>query len=303
MIVNELIRHNYWYRAQFSDALKFKNVPQNLHVVNLGSNSGKYGFDYTECGIKGMNWAVSPQTIAFDYKILQTFTSHISKNGHVLLTISLFSSIKDNYKAKNANDKYYHFLPTTLIPDYSKIVNVYVKLKRIFPLLFIILNPTSIIGLFRIGKSAHTLEKNPMNSNQLDTDAAKWVEGWKKEFLLDSLNAPLSDNHNQIMQENRKILKDCIDLCQKNGLKPIVVLPPISRFLLVYLTREVRQIYIYDFIKEIIAQAEIKLLDYIDNPEFSDHDLYFNSFFLNARGRKMFTKRVLKEITILTNYD
>ena len=296
LIINFLIKKSYWYQAKFGDALKFKNIPKDLQIVNLGSNSGKFSFDYERCEIKGMNWAVGPQTIAFDFKILQTFIPKIKKNGYVFLSISIFSSIKDNYKAKSANDKYYHFLPSKLIPGYSKAVKFYVELKRIFPFLFILLNPRMIITLLKVGKPSHMLEKNPMNLIELKADAAKWMEGWQKEFSLNNLNAQLPEVYDQTMRENRKILKDCIYLCHKNGLKPIIVLPPVSKFLKVHLTHEIKQKYIYDFINKTIEQTGVKLLDYMGNSEFSDPKLYFNSFFLNARGRKMFTKKMLTEI-------
>ena len=46
LIINFLIKKSYWYQAKFGDALKFKNIPKDLQIVNLGSNSGKFSFDY-----------------------------------------------------------------------------------------------------------------------------------------------------------------------------------------------------------------------------------------------------------------
>jgi hypothetical protein len=298
LIINELIKKSNWYQIQFGDASKFNNVPDKLQVVNLGSNSGKYGFDYADCGIKGMNWAKGPQTITFDHKILQKYIHFISEDGVVILSISLFSSIKDKYTAKNANNKYYLFLPSEAIPGYSKRVMLEVQMKRLIPVFFLFKNPKSFIRLLRFKKPSFILETNPMNITQLKDDSLKWIEDWKNEFSISKLGTPLSEEHKQIMGENRKILIKIIDLCRKNNLKPVLVIPPVTEFLKYYLTPEIRQIYIYNFLFEVIEQTGIKLLDYIDDIELSDPCLFFNSFFLNARGRKIFTKRVLNDISI-----
>lgn len=44
-----------------------------LDVVNLGSSSGVYDFDYSDMGCKGMNWAVAPQTMVGDFLILKRY--------------------------------------------------------------------------------------------------------------------------------------------------------------------------------------------------------------------------------------
>jgi hypothetical protein len=97
-ILNVLIRYSYWYKIKYEDSLKFLNIPKDLEVINLGSNSGKYGFDYSKVGLLGMNWAVGPQTITFDNKILQNYISYLKKDAFVILTIVPFSSILKNYK-------------------------------------------------------------------------------------------------------------------------------------------------------------------------------------------------------------
>lgn len=303
LIVNKLIKYSYWYKGQFGDSLKFKYIPTDLHVVNLGSNSGKYSFDYTNCEIKGMNWAVGPQTITFDYKILKKYIHYIQKDGIVLLPLSLFSSIKDAYSGSRAHDKYYKILSSDSIPRYSNLVQFKVELQNLFPIWSFFVKPKQIVNLYRSKKPAFILETNPMNETQLIKDAMNWIQNWEKEFALCNLETPRPEKYTQIQSENRKVLINSIELCRANDLKPIIVLPPVTSFLLFHLTSNVRQMYIYDFLNEVIEQTGVKLIDYMDNAEFSDPDLYFNSFFLNARGRKMFTKKVLNEINLQKNYD
>ena len=296
LISNEFIKSSYWYQAKFEDALKFRNIPDDLQIVNLGSNSGKYGFDYKACDIKGMNWAVGPQTIYFDNEILQTNIQNIERHGIVIFTIVPFSSILDKYQSNNANDKYYLFLASESIPDYSILVKFNIELGKIFPIWIFFISPKMLIRLYRTSKPNSMLEHNPMNETQLIKDSLGWIKGWQNQFSINKLTNPLSEYHKLIMQENRILLMQMIDLCFKNNLKPVIVLPPVTNYLLAHLTREVRKIYVYDFLSEIIKEKGVKLFDYMEDDDFKNPDLYFNSFFLNTCGRILFTERVIRDI-------
>jgi hypothetical protein len=88
-----------------------------------------------------------------------------------------------------------------------------------------------------------------------------------------------------------------IDFCIERNLKPVLIIPPMTKYLSCLLTDTIREIYIYSFIREANVK-NIPFLDYMDDERFSDPSLYFNSFFLNLRGRKLFTKQVLKDLNI-----
>ena len=296
LLFNYLFKQTEWYKKQSEDAIKFKNILTNLQTVNLGSNNGKYSLDYTNIGCNGMNWAVGPQAICFDYKILKTFIHKIKKGGSLIIVISPFHSILDKFVDKNANDKYYLFLPKELIPDYSKLRHLKARINHHFPLFFLIRNPRLIFHIIRKNKATYNLTYNPMNQSQLIADANKWMQGWKKQFNIKNLEASLPANVLKIQKDNRKVLTDIIELCRAHQLQPLIVLPPITQYLLKHLTTNLRQMYIYNFLDEVIQKTGIKLLDYMDDERFSNPDLYFNSFFLNQRGRREFTQIVLKDI-------
>ena len=52
----------------------------------------------------------------------------------------------------------------------------------------------------------------------------------------------------------------------------------------------------YGFLNEV--DREVQILDYSKEEKLKQDDLYFNSFFLNAKGRKLFTQRVIKDLKI-----
>jgi hypothetical protein len=71
-----------------------------------------------------------------------------------------------------------------------------------------------------------------------------------------------------------------------------------SKYLFYLFKDRIRETYIYSFIREANIR-NITFLNYIDDERFSDPNLYFNSFFLKLKGRKLFTKQVLKDFEIL----
>ena len=46
---------------------------------------------------------------------------------------------------------------------------------------------------------------------------------------------------------------------------------------------------------------DVEMLDYTADLSLMDKSLYFNSFFLNAKGRKMFTRRVVADLFATKN--
>jgi hypothetical protein len=103
------------------------------------------------------------------------------------------------------------------------------------------------------------------------------------------------------MKNNKAILVEIIEICRKNAVIPVLVLPPMTDCLLTYLTLEIRQRYIYDFIEDIVRVKKAFFSDYTKNKDFLKPDLYFNSLFLNQRGSKLFTSHLISEIKKLGN--
>ena len=57
---------NTWYR---------KHDERNYDLINLGSNSAMYAFDYSDEAVCAMNWSSGTQTLIDDYKLVRNFHS------------------------------------------------------------------------------------------------------------------------------------------------------------------------------------------------------------------------------------
>ena len=88
-----------------------------------------------------------------------------------------------------------------------------------------------------------------------------------------------------------------LEYCKMHDFKPIITILPVTDYLSSRFTD--------DFIKEHILRyinaantIKVPVLNYLKDERFTASELYINSFFMNKKGRKLFTRRVLSDLGI-----
>ena len=136
-----------------------------------------------------------------------------------------------------------------------------------------------------------------MKNDELERDAKRWIDGWKKQFGISDFDASLTKENVEGRAYRIKLMQTLIDFCTERGYKPVYVIPPVTEHLAKYYTPKFEETYIYGYLKDV--NREVLTLDYSKDKEFIfNDDLFFNSFFLNKRGRKLFTRRVLSDLEV-----
>ncbi len=292
LIVNKLFKNTNFYKNKFIDTHKFKNIPNNLDIVNLGSNQPKFAFDYSESNVSGMNWGVGPQTLEYDFRVLKNFHKYLKPNAKVLIAISPFQFFLLNYKDDTSNHKYYNFLDSNFIDNYSNITK---KLYIDYPII------TAKKQIFRIIKDTKPdtrleLEENPMSKDEIKKDALNWMNGWKKQFGINHLeNIVLSEENKINIEKNIHILKNMIDFCIEKNIQPVLTIIPVTKELSKHFPDKFVQEQIIDYINK-ANDKNVRFLNYWKDERFEDESYYFNSFFMNKIGRLKFTEQVLKDL-------
>lgn len=293
-IVNKLFKNTNFYKNKFIDTHKFKNIPKNLEIINLGSNQPKFAFDYSKSNILGMNWAVGPQTLEYDFRILKNFHNYLKPNSKVIIAISPFQFFLLNYKDDNSNHKYYNFLNSNLIDNYSNITK---KLYIDYP---IITAKKQILRILKDTKpdNRFELEKNPMSKDEIKKDALNWMNGWKKQFGINDLeNIVLSEENKINIEKNIHILKNMIDFCIEKNIQPVLTIIPVTKELSKHFPDKFVQEQIIDYINK-ANDKNVIFLNYWKDERFEDESYYINSFFMNKIGRLKFTEQILKDLNI-----
>lgn len=277
----------------------WKNKEHYYDVINLGSSGGKWAFDYTGLDIKALNWAQQPQTLLEDYNLLRNFHSVLRRDGYVLITIMPFTSL-------NKQTGIYDSLKYVKLDTQGQAIepHLYKQACRLaeYPILFK-KSAIKAIVKYLVGKdkaiipSEPMLEYNPMSEEELEVDAKRWIDGWKSQFGISDFNAPLTCENQKGREYRIEMMRSLIDFCLNHRYTPIYVIPPVTLYLSKYYTKEFEETYVYGFLKQV--GKDITILDYSKSEDFQDSSLYFNSFFLNKKGRKLFTHRVLVDIGLI----
>ena len=108
-IINSVIRKGYWFNNVSFDGCS--------RLINLGSTSAVYAFNYEGVGIKGGNWAMPRNPLLGDYAILRNYSSFLKKGSIVIIPLCPFSAFSGSYDY--LDDRFYTILYPTTIPNYK----------------------------------------------------------------------------------------------------------------------------------------------------------------------------------------
>jgi hypothetical protein len=301
--LNKIIKRMNWYKniiiyttPVVSNVGYRDNLQRNYEIVNLGSNPGRFAFFYED--VLGQNWSTGTQGLTEDLEIVKYYFSYIKKSGVILLPIVPFTSISPYLKYKPDYTPITYYAKYIKVLDWHQITQApsYKKALRFirYPLFF---NLKYIRYLLKDTDKDNRLliSEQTMQPLELNADADKWINGWKKEFDIKDLSVPVTNVYKECIDESVKQLQQIITFCLERELKPVLIIPPVTKYLSEYFTPEVREQYIYSFIRQ-ANTMDVQFLDYFSDERFQDSELYFNSFFLNLRGRKLFTRQVLRDL-------
>ena len=291
-IANALYKRTNHFNNQFVDVRKYWDMstfPKDLQVVNLGSNHPKFGFDYSETGFKAMNCAVGPQTLEYDFAILRKITPNLASGAIVIIPICLLKLFLYRQKSRSVHAKYYTFLSREDIVDYSKLEQI--RLLK-YPLIF---NPRLLRFVIRDVPKDTRLEltENPMKDTvALNKDADNWINCWNREFDISLPNPKLSKENESDISQNICILREMLEYCKLHNFKPIITILPVTKYLSSRFTDE----FIHEHILRYIDAANsvnAPVLNFLKDERFTAPELYINSFFMNRRGRRLFSHEFL----------
>lgn len=291
LTLNFLTKKTNWYKLKVGDGSKFLNKSDfDIDICNLGSTSAKYSFDYRNAGMKGENWALESQTLSYDFRVLKNYSSYLKEGAFVLIPLCPFSGCVTDYDNDNINHKYYSFLNPVFILNYSKSTKE--KVSKFIDSPF---QCFPIISLIRIIKDIKEVDSRIMDKDQLEIDATQFITNRKIQFGIDDLDGPVSLQTLESIKFNRNVLSEMIYFCTERKLKPIIILPPASKALTSKLSETFRCSYIYSLIKGINNES-VRFLDYFEDNRFKNNDMYFSSFYMNEKGRTVFTQAFLNDL-------
>lgn len=294
-IINGLIRRGYWYNnVKFKDCSKFWCYKTfNTDVVNLGSTSSVFAFNYSGIPLKCANWALSTNPLAGDLAILKNYVSYLKEGATVIIPLCPFTSLAGGYSI--SEDHYYSLLYPSTIPCYSIRRHNKVKLERQTPLL-----AYPLLSLFSDLKHLVVKPKQKvMTENEMEKDAQTWMSNWKKEFSVSDFSYPLLLKNQDAIVDAAKVLNEIVAFCKERNIRSVILIPPVYHTLGELFTPEIRK-KIIDSLIERVEDKSVWYHNYMDDSEFTnDTSLFQSSFLMNEKGAKIFTRRALTDLDII----
>ncbi len=270
-----------FYPAMFSWTLPLcrQEKEKSVTLCNLGSSMGALSFAYENPAHR--NWGVAPQCIAYSLKLLKFLSPALADGATVILPVAPFDSCLYEYRDDSANWKYYPVLPPDQITGYTaekhREIAAYLAANTIPP------DP-------RI-----TLTENPKQTPaELEADADFWMDVWHKNFNIADFSAPFPAEYAEERAKSLAALREIRQFCADSGFRFVPVQTPCSAYLRKKFTPAMLENYVYSYLRE--AEVFDLLIDGLD--AMPDAAYYVDSFFLNLRGRKIFTARLLKQLGI-----
>ena len=295
VVLNILYRHSESYRNRNVTKRRFfDGVPNNLKVVNFGSNYMMYAFDnYRELNISGFNFSMPAQSLEIDEALLHQYSSHFSKGCIVIFGVAACVPFY-GFSYCNDPEKYYDIIKSRYLPSW----NLKYTLKAFFPLR---------LKQWRLVKGL-IYKEGPITdisafTKQIEDDASckkamnNYALGWQNMFHFKSLKQTDFDKDQlESLNKNTIVLKRMFSFCKEKGFIPVVLIPPFGK--------ELNQYYSEDFIsaslKKCLKQAgqDVPVFDYRTHSSFQEHpNLFFDgAFSLNKRGSLKMMKLFFEEL-------
>lgn len=295
-VINALIRRGYWFdHVFFENCRKFNTYSVfNTDVINLGSTSALYAFNYEGINIKAANFALAHNPLAADWAVLRNYVSFLNpQKSVVIIPLCPFGALAGSYEAMD--DRYYSILYPSTIPSYSfsrdlQIQEKYKHPVRHYPFyaLFLDLFKLIVKRKFKV-----------LSEVEMENDSHRWIDSWKLEFSIKDFAQPLSLVNKDGISDAASLLDKIVRFCIEHNGMPVIVIPPMYHTLGEKITPIMRKVLIDGLFSE-MKEDGYKFFNYIDDLEFSNNRSFFvNSFLLNEKGAKEFTKKLLKAIGLV----
>lgn len=270
----------------------FRNIKNELEIINLGSTIAYHDFDYSITNTRGANLALPPQTLYYDFQILKKYSQYLKKDSVVCICMFFFSFMVYNYSKDRYYYKYYNILEPNSIIGYSEMK------RNIWNHAPALLMP----DLFkRMIKDVPVQSENDCNE-VVNTDredkcrAGKWMNSWKVQFGWEN-HYTITEDQKAVMQSVEAVLKQMLDFCIYNSFRPVLVIPPISKNLKKLLPEFLVKQCFWDRLYN-IQGVDFQLLDFMQREELCQVENFKDAFCLNNRGKNIFNHQLMHELGI-----
>jgi hypothetical protein len=295
LLINNFCLHSNIYTNVIAkqDTMKFKNVPQQIKLGNVGNSHGEKDFCYENTELASFNFALESQSFIYDSNLLDFYQENIAEGAIILIPVSFFSLYEDELQRanfKSQNSRYYTFLDKEHIRNYDVEYNFLMQY------------------CWLLTRSSENIVSDLLNSRHKIAPLQNWYDSaanmGKEELKAEGLTAwnrhwkDVSSHKDYQAREEDNIaaLVKMIDLCRAKGAVPVLITTPFLNEYSQYYSKDFLDSF-YGFINKFSDEHNVLYLDYAFDERFRNSpNLFINSDHLNREGALMFTDIVMKDL-------
>ena len=289
LLVNGVYRNSNLYYKKYPYVKRLKESPYDLDIVNLGSGPSLFDFSWEQIDdVKGYNMAIWPEDFRYDSRILKYYSDHLKKGAIVVVVVCPLSFGENMYlKDRSFSDRYVRVLPRDMVDT----TGIRYYLKKYFPLIFDV-RAWIVSHCVKVVDTDVRKGKKISKKKEVDTLVCGWLSD--NPGLNDLRDASQAKNFTEVFKRKKKELQDVIEEAKRLELNPIIVIPPVSKYLREYMSEEFIDEFVLKNLDEFRSVCPI--LDYHNDSKYSDLSNYTNGLFLNKAESKVFTKEIVNMI-------
>lgn len=297
-ICHTLARKFQFYKHLAAGGGKFDSVPDGCEYYVMGSTNASFDYDFDVIRVNGFNAAVAPQSVSYDYRLLEQYHNKIKPGGTVIWSPICFVLCVGEYEQIGNHLRYYYVLDKQRIYNANRqnelcavvcpVFNFvkYSIRKLVCPIIRIFKHKVHCIG--------NTKNSIASNTSTLEVSAMNYYNGWRSQFNFNENNVSQLLDINERIQYSLSYLNKIIRLCSKNNLKFMIVIPPVSRTMMKYIKQPELERYLLRYLKAL--DSKIPVWNYFGDELFSNDDLFETAISMNENGRKLFTREIIARI-------
>ena len=271
-----LSRNNFSYKYNY-----LKNNGNDVSVLLMGNSYFENSINPHLLGDSVFDMAVSARWVYYDKELLETFVPKMENLKAVLFPMGYkypfmgshhFMDDMDVKCVDHIHEKYMHVW-------YDRFPENFIRS------LYVVYGSASGIKLFYNNIYCDSIGYSAVSGHQNDH--------WKQEQNIDSEEVFSREPEKQV-EEYYGYLRDMAFVCNRHGVRFIVVTPPCHESFLVNVKPEKVEM-LHRLMEGLGSEYAVEYRDYLQDEAFREDSLYYNCSHLNSCGADRFALRVKKD--------
>ncbi|OAZ50929.1 glycosyltransferase family 4 protein [Paenibacillus polymyxa] len=281
--------NNYYLYEYHKNINSITENQNDITGIVTGISYHEVGINTELLGENYKNMALSSQDLFYDYKIAEWILNYFNPNktiSNFIIGLSYYSFHFDLSLSiyKDRSRMYYPIFQTMHnYHEEKKAKQDYDQFETLSKKLLLDDITTKVFEAFKESKEK---ENTILRSRKMSND--------------DKLNATVlaekdsNKNYPKTVEENKAILKQYLNMLQKNNITPVFVVCPVAKCYSDAFSPKLEREF-HSIIREMKEEYDFKLLDYFRSRNFEEKDFYDASH-LNINGRDKLSRMIDKEL-------